>query len=503
GPARFYAMVSGMLFGVAGALVSLDLVELIAFWGIAGIMSYLMLAHRWGSDEAARASRIALALPFVTDLSFLCGVAWLHARYGLHRIDTLLPILHTTAGWTVRAIVVGSVLLFIGAAGRLAIVPLHSWITGSLLTAPPAASAIAQSAWPVLAVVVLYRVMPIFAASNLTTVRACMYVCAAAAVAAPVMALFGNEPRRVIALLGSGAVAAGAAVLIHSYEDIHFAYAAAGIAAVLAAAPARAAATLLGSVVTGAMKTDDMADMGEGWVRLRSTSLALLLAGLALAFSALSGLVFGVSDRSWLGVALGEAVLLIAVGALRVFLAVAFGPLRRRRAFEPERVREDALPSGAFAWPLVLGVLGAAMLIASLVKGWLDFLDGYKHPAPAGASYAVWVGVVVVGLAIAVAAYVRDKDGALRASALAGAWAAAATVASRAWIDRFFVAPLMDLTFRVESGLEAGDGSIGRLAGESGRLALAASRAPAIALALLAAVALAVIAAFFAPGVLR
>ena len=503
GPARFYAMVSAMLFGFAGALLSLDLAELIAFWGIAGVMTYLMLAQRWGSDEAARSSRIALALPFLADISFLCGVGWLHARYGLHRIDTLLPILHTTAGWTVRAIVVGSVLLFIGIVGRLAIVPFHLWITRTALTAPPAASAIAQSAWPVLAIVVLYRVMPIFAASNVQTVRVCMYVCAAAAVAAPLMALFGNEPRRVIALLGAGAVAAGAAVLIHAYEDIHFTFAVAGIACVLAAAPARAAGTMLASVMAGAMRTDDMAEMGDAWNRMRTTSVALLLAGLVLAFSALGALAFGVSTRSWLGVALGEAVLLIAIGGVRVFLAVSIGPLRRRRAFEPDRVTEGNLPSGAIAWAFVLGLAGATMLVASLIKGWLDFLDGHKHPAPAVGSFAVWVGVVAVGLALTVGAYVRDKDGALRASTLSGARLEAWNATAGAWIDRFLVAPMTNIAQRVELGLQAGDGAVGTLSGESGRLALAASRAQGIALVLMLGVGLAVLVALFAPGVLR
>jgi NADH:ubiquinone oxidoreductase subunit 5 (subunit L)/multisubunit Na+/H+ antiporter MnhA subunit len=140
GAARFHALISALLFASAGILVSIDLAEMLVFWGIAGAVTYLLLGHRWGFDEAARHARVALALPFLTDVSLLCGVAWLYARYGAQNLQSLIPILHTNPGWTVRSLVVASILLFIGAAGRLALWPLHSWITHTAVSAPPAPS---------------------------------------------------------------------------------------------------------------------------------------------------------------------------------------------------------------------------------------------------------------------------------------------------------------------------------------------------------------------------
>ncbi len=82
GPARFHAVITALLFACSGMLLSWDLAELFAFWALGGAMTYLLLAHRWGLDEAARRARVALALPFLTDLAFLCGIAWLYSRYG-------------------------------------------------------------------------------------------------------------------------------------------------------------------------------------------------------------------------------------------------------------------------------------------------------------------------------------------------------------------------------------------------------------------------------------
>ena len=502
GPVRFHALISILMFACAGALVSWDLAELLAFWGLAGAATYLLLAHRWGSDEAAIRARVALALPFVTDLSLLCGVAWLYSRYGVQNLTTLVPILHTNPGWTVRSLVVASILLFIGVGGRLALWPLHSWITKTAVTAPPAASALAQAVWPVLGVVVLYRLMPIFVASNSQTMRACLVACGVAAIAAPALSLFGNEPRRAIALLGAGVAAVGAAIVIRGFEVPGATFAVAGIACVFAAAPARAAAVLAASAIAGAMRTDTFAEMGEAWIRMRASAVALLLAALVLALSASGAMAFGVSSRSGLGIALGEAVLLASIGAGRVFLAMAVGPLRRRRAFEPDRVREAPRPS--LSWPYWLGLGGGALLVASFVGGWLEFLDGRKHPAPSAGAYVLWVAVAVIGFGAVAVAYLRDKDGALKASALAGTSLGRLAYSGSRNFDRFIVAPATVIAIRVgDRWIPAGDGGLGGALETAGRFIVAGARIPVIPFALAVVVVLTLVVGLVAPGVFK
>ena len=502
GPARFHALVSVLMFGSAGALVSWDLAELLTFWGLAAGATYLLLAHRWGQEEAAIRARVALALPFATDLSLLCGVAWLYARYGVQNLTTLVPILHTNPGWTVRSLVVASILLFVGVAGRLALWPLHSWLTRTAVTAPPAASAMTQAVWSVLAIVVLYRLMPIIVASNSQTLKGLVYACAAAAIAAPLLSLIGNEPRRVITLLGCGVAAVGAAIVIRGFQVPNASFAIAGIGCVLAAAPARTAATLAASAIASAMRTDDMAEMGEAWARMRLSASALLLAGVVLALSPLGALAFGVSSRSGLGIALGEAVLLVSIGALRVFLATATGPLRRRRAFEPDRVREATRAS--LGWPFFLALGGGLLLVASLIRGWLDFLDGGKHPEPTVGVFVLWLAVALIGFAAVSIAYVRDKDGALRASELSGAWLRRISYTGSRNFDRFIVAPVTLIALRIgERWIPAGDRGVVGALDATGRLVVAGARLPVLPVAIVIAVILTVIVGLVSPGLLR
>jgi NADH:ubiquinone oxidoreductase subunit 5 (subunit L)/multisubunit Na+/H+ antiporter MnhA subunit len=398
--------------------------------------------------------------------------------------------------------VVASILLFIGVAGRLALWPLQSWVTRTAVTAPPAASAIAQSVWPVLAIVVLYRLMPIVSASNTQTLQGLLYACGAAAITAALLAFVGNEPRRIFALLGAGATAIGAAVVIHGSQAHGAAFAIAGVACVFAVAPARAAGVIAVSAIASAMRTDDLAEMGDAWNRMRVSALAVAIAAVVLGLSAVGALAFGVNSRSKLGLALGEVVLLIAAGGTRIFLSVAIGPLRRRRAFEPDRVREA--PSQSLAWPYWLALGGALLLIASLIRGWLDFLDGNRHPAPSVGSYALWVVVGLVGFALPVFAYVRAKDGALMVSAWAGVWLRRLTYGASSSFSRFVAQPVSEIAVRVgERWIPQGDADVGGALDTTGRVIVSGTRLPVLPLVVLAAVILTVVVGLVAPGVLR
>ncbi|HEX2648062.1 MAG TPA: proton-conducting transporter membrane subunit, partial [Candidatus Dormibacteraeota bacterium] len=393
GAARFYAMISALLFTCTGILLSQDLAELFAFWVIGGALTYLLLEHRWGSDEPAERARIALALPLLTDLCLLCGIGWLYSRYGVQNITAIAPILHTNPGWTVRSIVLGAGLLFVGVGGRLALWPLSTWITETANTAPPAGWAIVQASWSVVAIVLLYRLMPIFTGSSEQFMHVILDASAGVGAIAALLALADNQPRRILALTGSAAGALGCAAVLSGFHNQPSTYAIAGVAAVIAIAPARTAAILAVSSISAAMRTDDLAEMGDAWNRMRASSLGLLVSTLLIGLGLSGALALAIPSRSRVGFAIGEAVLLVALGGVRVFMAVSFGELRRRRAFEPDRVREA--PRESTGWPYWLALASAVLIVASLFNRWLNFLDGLTHPALGAKPVVLWAAVAV------------------------------------------------------------------------------------------------------------
>jgi NADH:ubiquinone oxidoreductase subunit 5 (subunit L)/multisubunit Na+/H+ antiporter MnhA subunit len=500
GPARFQALISVLLFGSAGTLLSTDLAELITFWGLAGGATYLLLAHRWGADDGARNGRVALALPFLTDLFLLAGVGVLYAQYGKQNLNDLVPILHSP-GWSARVLVVATVLLFVGIAGRLALWPLHSWITSTSTTAPPASSAIAQAVWPVLAVTVLYRLGPIFAASNAQTTRDLVIAGSVAAVVAALVSLVDSEPRRVLALAGSGLSAVGAVIVIHGLQDSHFTFAVAGVACLLAVAPARAAGVLAASALTAAMRTEDLREMGDAWVRMRASAVVLLAVGITLGLAAAGALATSVDSRTRFGVALGEAVFLLALASIRVFLAAGTGPLHRRRAFDPDRVRDA--PPAALSWPYWLVLVALLFGGATFTTRWFGFLDGRAHAAVGAGAYLLWTAVALVGFAVAAFAYARSKDGSLRASGWLDGRRGAGLIAGARLLDRFLLEPSGRIVEGTGEGLLASDAAVGTVSLVTGRLVAKVGRAPIAQVLVVMAVLVALAVALLSPGVIR
>jgi hypothetical protein len=194
-------------------------------------------------------------------------------------------------------------------------------------------------------------------------------------------------------------------------------------------------------------------------------------------------------------------VFLIALGSLHVFMAVGTGPLRRRRAFDPDRVRDAPAPS--LSWPYWLVLLALVLAAASLVSAWLGFLDGKTHAAANVAAYITWFGVAIVGFAVAAGAFARSKDGALTASGWLAAAAGRVTGRTSSLLDRFIFEPSAGIVEHTERWLPAGDSALGRMSLLTGRLAATAARTPATPALIVMAALLALLIGLLSPGVLR
>jgi hypothetical protein len=144
------------------------------------------------------------------------------------------------------------------------------------------------------------------------------------------------------------------------------------------------------------------------------------------------------------------------------------------------------------------------LLVASLIHGWLDFLDGKKHPTPTAGAYVLWVVVALIGFALPVLAYVRDQDGALHVSAWAGVWLRRLTHAMSSNLERFMVAPVTEIAVRLgERWIPVADGEVGGALDTAGRLVVSGGRLPVLPVVILVAVILTAVVGLVAPGVFR
>lgn len=466
GPVRF--QVNAMLFalGAAGVVLSGDLVELLAFWLVTGVATYLLLGHRWGTDEAGRRGAVALMVPFVGDAALLCAVGLVYSRFGTLTLDSLYPVLTTSVGVGLKSLTAVAVLAFVAVAARACVWPFTVWQTGTV-DAPPAAVAMAAGVWPVLAGSLLLRMLPVMHAAGVQAPRIAEATLGVAAVVGPLLALVSVDLRRSTVLASSGAVALALLGLLGP------ASAAVGLTAVLAVGAARSAALLAGASAANALRTVDLRVVGGGWQRMRLTSTALLVSAVVLALCGLESAMLWPRDLAWLAFAAGMA--LVAATGYRVYLAVAHAPLRRRRAFEPSRVEDPV--STVVGAALVCALLGIVAVALAFFTPWIAVVGAGGHAVTDMGTSVLWLIAPLLGAAAASIAFASRRDQALALGARGGEVLAAVWALAGGVYDRFLGRPGRGAVGAAEDvGIPAVESGVGRALMDTGGLAGLAER---------------------------
>jgi NADH:ubiquinone oxidoreductase subunit 5 (subunit L)/multisubunit Na+/H+ antiporter MnhA subunit len=490
-PARYYALLTLLPAAALGVIVSTDLSELYVFWGVGAVATYLLLSNTWSDEASTRAARLALAVPALTDVALLAGIALLYSRYGQLNLDQLIPVLHTTPGAGPKALAVACVLLFAGAAGRLGLFPFQGWLTGAAAT-PTGAPAAAQGLWTMMAAGLLYKVMPLFVAANWVPLRVVAVTAAVTAIVVPLLGLAGLDARRAVITAGIGVSAL--AVLAFAQPGV------VAPAALLLAATglARAATTLATGSLFAGMRTPLISEMGEGYRRMRLSAVALPLAAIGLVGGV--GPVAGGSLSWWWALAYGVGLGVAMLGLFRVYFLAAHSLLPRRRGFDPNRVRPA--PPGMSYPPLLLALLAIVLSVGLFIGRFLTYADRLAHK-PTDLLVAVeWIaiplaGVLLAGLLFLVAASLGSRLGAGAARLWANGYGLGRSALSRVLVET----PLRLAEIAEDGALVGGESSLARLVGDAGH----SLRRPVPLLPLLVglAVLLVVVASLVAPGIYR
>jgi len=154
---------SGSLVAFAGAMLGLvwadNLILLVVFWELTGILSYLLIAHRAGKKSSRIAASQALMVTTSGGLAMLVGAVMLGTLAGTFTLSEVLADPPTGP-----LVTVSIVLLIVGGISKSAIVPFQFWLPGAM-AAPTPASAYLHAATMVKAGIYLFlRLAPAFAA---------------------------------------------------------------------------------------------------------------------------------------------------------------------------------------------------------------------------------------------------------------------------------------------------------------------------------------------------
>ena len=139
--ARYFAYLNLFLFFMLMLVLGRSLLVLFVGWEGVGLASYLLIGFWFEDPDKARAGKKAFITNRIGDAGFLLGMFVLYQAFGTLDMDTINGAFMNGPMPAVSASLVG-ILLFIGATGKSAQIPLHVWLPDAMAGPTPVSALI-------------------------------------------------------------------------------------------------------------------------------------------------------------------------------------------------------------------------------------------------------------------------------------------------------------------------------------------------------------------------
>jgi len=379
---RYFAGLGLFTFSMLGIVLSDNFVQTFIFWELVGVTSYLLVGFWYEKPAAADAAKKAFLTNRIGDFGFILGIIIIWAATGTVNFDELARKFQTDPAILGNLTSLAGVLVFLGAMGKSAQVPLHVWLPDAMEGPTPVSALIHAATMVAAGVYMLCRVFflldlptawpdALSFLGSLSTLGIIAWVGGITALMAGVIAIQQDDIKRILAYstlsqLGYMIMAVGCAgpdaAMFHLSTHACF----------------KALLFLgAGSVIVGCHHEQNIWKMGGLWQRMPVTSGCF-----AVATAALCGLpvftsgfyskdaVFAAALASGRPVLFGLGILVAGLTTLymvRLFLIAFLGePRSEASAHAHESPRAMTLPLLILAFP-------------SVALGWLPLGAFLKH----------------------------------------------------------------------------------------------------------------------------
>jgi len=170
GYTKFFSYISLFTFAMFTLVISNNFMQLFFGWEAVGLVSYLLIGFWHHKESAIEANLKAFLVNRVGDFGFLLGIAFVLMFFGtLDYAETFSQkelIVGQTLFGDFSAITVVCLLLFVGAMGKSAQVPLHVWLPGSMEGPTPISALIHAATMVTAGIFMVSRMSPLFELSD-------------------------------------------------------------------------------------------------------------------------------------------------------------------------------------------------------------------------------------------------------------------------------------------------------------------------------------------------
>lgn len=444
---RFFSYLNLFVFFMLLLVMGQNYLIMFVGWEGVGLCSYLLIGFWFKNQEYNSAANKAFIMNRVGDLGMLVGIVLIFINFGSIEYKDVL-----TAPLT-GPITLITLLLFVGAMGKSAQIPLYTWLPDAMAGPTPVSALIHAATMVTAGIYMVVRNSALYLAAPIS-MEVVMIVGAATALLAAIIAMKQNDIKKVLAYstvsqLGLIFVALGVGAFT------------AGIFHVVTHAFFKALMFLgAGSVIHALGGEQDLTKMGGLRKHLPITYFTFLIG--VLAISGIPPFAGFFSKDEILAAAYSHSVVIWALAVLAsLFTAFYMFRLFFLAFYGQERAGEHAMSHihespKSITIPLIilaiLSVLGGFLNVPHVLGGnhmLENFLGLPAHEihAPEMLLMAIIITLTLVSIFIAYNIYIRRKDVPLDASQLSGAQK---LVANKFYVDELYnaiiVKPLYGLS---------------------------------------------------------
>ena len=421
GYARFFAYLNLFTFFMLVLVMANNFLLMFVGWEGVGLCSYLLIGFWYEKKSASDAGVKAFVVNRVGDFGFVLAMLLIFLTFGtLHFADVFKAVATPAAnhsyslfGGEISVITLIALLLFLGATGKSAQLPLYVWLPDAMEGPTPVSALIHAATMVTAGVFMVARCAPIFSLSE-TAMNTVAIVGGLTAVFAATIGLVQNDIKRVIAYstisqlgymflgLGVGAFSAG---IFHLTTHAFFK----GLLFLAS-----------GSVIHALSGEQDMRKMGALKSKIKITHVVFIIGSLALAgifpfagFFSKDEILWSAYNASLLGRVLWvlglTGALMTAFYSFRLIYLTFYGKSRinhdvEHHVHESPRVMTVPLMILAF-FSVVIGWIGVPGAIIPHANLFGDFLAPlFPHVEHAAAeSHWLELGLMVLSVLVALA----------------------------------------------------------------------------------------------------
>ena len=280
---RFFSYISLFTFMMLMLVTANNFLQLFFGWEGVGLVSYLLIGFWYHKESAIDGGLKAFLVNRVGDFGFILGIGLVLAYAGSLDFEAVFKSAPLLAKETIQifsahewsVVTVACLLLFVGAMGKSAQVPLHVWLPESMEGPTPISALIHAATMVTAGVFMVARISPLMELST-TALSVVLIIGATGALFMGILAIVMTDIKRVIAystLSQLGYMMAAMGVSAYSAGIFHLSTHACFKALLFLAA---------GSVIMGMHHEQDMRKMGGLWRKMPITYITFLIGSLAL-----------------------------------------------------------------------------------------------------------------------------------------------------------------------------------------------------------------------------